>query len=155
TGAATYDVAFGASSPPPQVATNQSAASFTPNGLAAGTTYYWQIVARNAAGSTTGPVWSFSTASTTSGLPQPWTSGDVGSTGIGGSASYSNGAFNVAGAGADIWGTADAFQFVSQPVSGDMQIVARVTAEQNTDTYAKAGLMLRQGLTADSAHVIL
>jgi hypothetical protein len=36
-------------------------ASYTPTGLTAGVTYYWQIVARNSGGATTGPVWSFAT----------------------------------------------------------------------------------------------
>src|SRR6185295_6848073 len=36
--------------------------------LTAGQTYYWQIVARNANGSTSGPIWTFTTAS---GTPPP------------------------------------------------------------------------------------
>jgi hypothetical protein len=30
--------------------------------MAAGTTYYWQVTARNSAGANAGPIWSFSTA---------------------------------------------------------------------------------------------
>jgi len=89
------------------------------------------------------------------GVPLPWTSADVGSTGIAGSASVANGTFTVSGAGADVWGNADAFQYVSQPTSGDTQIVARVAAIQNTNTYAKAGVMLRESTSAGAAHVIL
>ena len=63
--------------------------------------------------------------------------------------------FTVAGAGADIWDTTDAFQYVSQTTSGDVQVVARVTAIQNTQQWAKAGVMLRQALTANAAHVLL
>jgi regulation of enolase protein 1 (concanavalin A-like superfamily) len=40
-------------------------------------------------------------------------------------------------------------------VNGDFQLVARVAAIQNTHQWAKAGLMLRQSLTATSAHVLL
>ena len=58
------------------------------------------------------------------------------------------GAFTVSGSGADIWGTADAFQFVYQPLTGDGQIVARVTTVPNTDPWAKAGVMIREDLTA-------
>src|SRR5438552_10932672 len=61
-GAKSFDVSFGTSSPPPQVSTGQAAASYAPGNLAAGTTYFWQVVARNDAGSTTGAVWSFTTA---------------------------------------------------------------------------------------------
>ena len=61
-GATSYDVRFGASNPPPQVATGQPASSYAPGALTGGTTYFWQIVAHNAAGATAGPVWSFTTA---------------------------------------------------------------------------------------------
>ncbi len=88
-------------------------------------------------------------------LPNPWASQDVGTVGLTGSASASSGVFTVSGAGADIWGSADSFQSVMQPITGDVQIVTRVTAVQNTNTYAKAGIMLRGSLTAGSAHVIL
>jgi regulation of enolase protein 1 (concanavalin A-like superfamily) len=88
-------------------------------------------------------------------LPAPWSGQDVGSTGLAGSASYASGQFTIAGAGADIWGTADAFQYVSQPTNGDAEIVARVTSLQNTDTEAKAGVMLRQSTDPGAADVIL
>src|SRR5204863_5430920 len=61
-GATTYDVAFGTTNPPLQVATGQPANSYSPSTLAAGTTYFWGVVAHNASGTTTGPVWSFTTA---------------------------------------------------------------------------------------------
>ena len=88
-------------------------------------------------------------------LPSPWTSTDIGATGQAGRASASNGVFTVSGAGADVWGAADSFQYVSQPVSGDFSIVARITSEQNTAQYAKAGVMLRGSLAANAANVIL
>jgi hypothetical protein len=88
-------------------------------------------------------------------LPGPWVDQDVGVTGIAGCASYSTGVFTVAGAGVDIWGTADAFHFMSQPVTGDGQIVAHVTSLQNTSTFAKAGIMWRETLAAGSSDVIL
>jgi endonuclease/exonuclease/phosphatase family metal-dependent hydrolase len=88
-------------------------------------------------------------------LPSPWTSKDIGSVAVAGSASESGGVFTVRGAGADIWGTADSFHFMSQPLPGNGEIVARVTSIQNTNAYAKAGVMIRGALTAGSAHVIL
>jgi hypothetical protein len=87
-------------------------------------------------------------------LPSPWTSTDVGATGQAGISSYNDG-FYVAGAGADIWGTADAFQFVSQPLPGDGSIVAHVINEQATSTFAKAGIMIRQSTSPSAPHVIL
>ena len=60
TGATSYDVYFGTSPTPPLV-NNVTTTSYTPATLAAGTTYYWQIVAKNAAGTGASSVWSFTT----------------------------------------------------------------------------------------------
>ena len=60
--ATTYDVYFGTSVPLARVSAGQTAASYTPQApLANNTTYYWQIVAYTSDGSTSGPVWSFTT----------------------------------------------------------------------------------------------
>lgn len=62
--AVTYDVAFGTSNPPAPATTGQSAACYDPPGdLAANTSYYWKVTAKDAfGGSIAGPVWSFTTA---------------------------------------------------------------------------------------------
>ncbi len=88
-------------------------------------------------------------------LPSQWTATDVGAVGVHGISSFNANVYYVAGAGADIWGAADAFQFVSQPLAGDGSIVARVSGEQSTSTYAKAGIMMRQSTSASAADVIL
>jgi len=60
----TYDVFFGASSPPPKMVSNQSDVIFDPE-LNYNTTYYWKIVAWDDHGvSMDGPIWEFETAST-------------------------------------------------------------------------------------------
>jgi hypothetical protein len=89
------------------------------------------------------------------GLPSPWQNQDVGSVGLAGSSSYSGGVFTVTGAGADIWGSADAFQFAFRTMNGDDYTVARVTSMQNTNSLAKAGVMLRSSTSAGAADVIL
>jgi hypothetical protein len=61
-GATSYDVRFGTTNPPPVVVTNRTTASYAPGQLSADTTFFWQIVARTAIGATTGPVWSFKSA---------------------------------------------------------------------------------------------
>jgi hypothetical protein len=152
-GATSYDVRFGTSNPPAQTISGQSAASYQPSTLANATTYFWQIVAHNTDGSATGPVWSFTTASGGgTGLPSPWTDSDIGAVGVVGSASFSNGTFSVTGSGADIWNNADAFHFASMPLVGDGQLVARVVSVQNASTWSKAGVMIRESLTANSSH---
>ena len=85
-------------------------------------------------------------------LPPLWTSSDIGSVGAAGDAGGDGGTYVVYGAGADIWGTADEFRFVRQTANGDCDIRARVTGQANTNGFAKAGLMLRDGTAANAAH---
>ena len=59
----------------------------------------------------------------------------------------------MAGSGLDIGGTADQFHFVEQPLSGDFQIVARVTGVPNTSSSSKAGIMIRESADDDSTNV--
>ncbi|HEY6943661.1 MAG TPA: S53 family peptidase, partial [Candidatus Acidoferrum sp.] len=64
-------------------------------------------------------------------LPSVWSDGDIGSVGVAGSASYSNGTFAVSGAGSGTMITSsDGFHFVYQPLNGDGTIVARVVSVQ-------------------------
>src|SRR6267143_2816388 len=93
--------------------------------------------------------------STSGPVPSPWTDVDVGSVGVAGTSVYDNGVFTVQGAGASIWGTADAFHFIYQPLTGDGQIIARVETMGNTDLNAKAGVMIRETLSPASRHVML
>jgi regulation of enolase protein 1 (concanavalin A-like superfamily) len=87
-------------------------------------------------------------------LPAPWAHTDIGVVGTPGGASFdaAASAFTVKGAGADIWGTADAFRYVYQPLTGDGQIVARVASVQYTAAWVKAGVMIRADLTPGSPH---
>lgn len=59
-------------------------------------------------------------------LPSQWVSQDIGSVGLTGGVSYTDGTYTINGSGADIWNTADAFHYVYQPFGGDAEIVARV-----------------------------
>jgi uncharacterized protein (TIGR03437 family) len=61
TGATSYDVYFGTTSPP-TLATNTASTSYSPPGLVVATSYNWQIVAKNASGSSASAVQSFTTA---------------------------------------------------------------------------------------------
>jgi hypothetical protein len=90
-----------------------------------------------------------------SALPAPWTAQDVGATGVAGTASAAGGTFTVKGAGADVWGTADAFHYVWQPISGDVDLVARVASIENVQAWVKAGVMIRERLTADAPHAFM
>jgi phosphatidylserine/phosphatidylglycerophosphate/cardiolipin synthase-like enzyme len=137
--------------------------SFSLPALAAGTTYYWKIVSKTAANlAKTGPIWSFTTTGSSGGggggggtLPSPWADQDIGATSAAGSASDASGTFTITATGADIWGTADAFHYVYQPLTGDGTVIARVATVQEANAWSKAGVMIRESLAANSAHAIM
>jgi PKD repeat protein len=91
---------------------------------------------------------------TTTALPAPWVDADIGYT-LPGTASWSGGTFVVMASGADFWDVADTGNFIYQPISGNGQITARVTAVQNTDQWAKAGVMFRESLDTGARHVFM
>ncbi len=95
------------------------------------------------------------TAGGSSTLPSPWADSDVGSPAVAGSASYASGVFTVNGGGSDIWGSSDQFNYVSQSLTGDASIVARVTSQSNTDGWAKAGVMIKQSTAGGSSYALL
>jgi regulation of enolase protein 1 (concanavalin A-like superfamily) len=57
----------------------------------------------------------------------------------------------MSGIGTDIWGTADQFRFAYKPLSGNGSIIAKVDSLEDTDPWAKAGVMIRETLEAGSA----
>jgi YD repeat-containing protein len=80
---------------------------------------------------------------------------DIGTTGAVGSSGSSGTTTTVSGAGADVWGTADAFQFDAQAFTGDGTITARVSSQTPTNYWAKAGVMIRETLAAGSTNVFV
>ncbi|MFB3778148.1 MAG: glycoside hydrolase domain-containing protein [Bryobacteraceae bacterium] len=68
TGATSYDVYFGTSASPGLVGST-TGTGYNPGTLSAETTYYWRVVAKNSAGSTSSGTWSFKTAAAASDLP--------------------------------------------------------------------------------------
>lgn len=82
--------------------------------------------------------------------------GDVGTVLHPGTAAYdaATGTYTVSGSGENVWGAADAFQFLWTTLDGDVAIeadVAFVGAGKNP--HRKAMLMIRQGPEADAAYV--
>lgn len=65
------------------------------------------------------------------------------------------GPITVDGAGADIWNAADAFHYYHGSVSGDFDVAVRVDSLENTDEFAKAGLMVRESLSADAKNLMV
>ena len=88
-------------------------------------------------------------------VPGGFSSSDIGAVGAAGTTAFSAGTWTIEGSGADIWGTADEFRFVSRRVYGNFAAIVRVTSIENLDRWVKAGLMVRESLDAGSRHVTI
>src|SRR6478609_6968928 len=78
---------------------------------------------------------------------------DVGEVATPGSASLAEGTYRLTASGANIWGSADAFQYAWTQRSGDLHIAAGIAFEgEGGDPHRKAGLMIRQNLTPGSPY---
>jgi len=90
-------------------------------------------------------------------LPNPWQRDDVGTVSINGMATYDDptATFSVYGDAGDIWNTADAMYYAHQALSGDGSIVARLAGVQNTNVWAKGGIMIRESLAAGSTNAFM
>jgi hypothetical protein len=60
------------------------------------------------------------------------------------------GTYTMTGSGVDIWGTADQFHFAYKTLTGPGSIVAKVLSVDNTNPWAKAGVMIRDTLSVGS-----
>src|SRR4029079_16068144 len=80
---------------------------------------------------------------------------DSGSTGAYGSASGSGGSFTVRGAGADVWGTADGFYYAYRTLTGDGEVVTHVRSVDYIHAWSKAGVMMRESLSAGAKHAFM
>jgi hypothetical protein len=69
------------------------------------------------------------------------------------------GTFTMTGSGADIWTVndveADEFHFAYKTLTGVGSIVAKVQSVENTNIWAKAGVMIRESLNPNSAHAMM
>jgi hypothetical protein len=64
------------------------------------------------------------------------------------------GTYTMTASGADITGTADEFHFACKTLTGPGSIVAKVDSMDNTNQWAKAGVMIRETLDVGSAHAM-
>jgi regulation of enolase protein 1 (concanavalin A-like superfamily) len=86
------------------------------------------------------------------GVPAPQTAADIGSPALAGSTTYASGVYTINAGGTDIWSTSDEFHYVYQRVSGDVEIIARVSGLGAANGWSKSGVMIRESLDANSRH---
>ncbi|MBP8304396.1 MAG: hypothetical protein KBE04_09745 [Phycisphaerae bacterium] len=104
----------------------------------------------------------YSEASREWSTPQSWSRGGADALAVyyrfdgqtQGFAEVSPGVVVMNGMGTDIYGTSDEGRFVYKQLSGDGTIVARVENLANTESWAKAGVMIRETLDAGSPFAI-
>ncbi|WP_459191460.1 DUF1349 domain-containing protein [Halosimplex sp. J119] len=61
----------------------------------------------------------------------------------------------VSGGGEDIWNSNDYGHYYYETLTGDFDVRTEVVSVQNTDTYAKAGLMVRASIDSGSRNVFM
>jgi fibronectin type 3 domain-containing protein len=158
TGADTYNVYRG-TSPGAEgntpYKTGITATSFVDSSLATGVTYYYQVTAVDSGGESTSSNEAGATLQSQSGLRAGWTSADIGSPALAGSATSAGDGFTVQGGGSDIWGASDQFQFAYKPLSVDFTITAHVAGIVSTSPWTKAGVMIRESLAPNSNHAFM
>lgn len=128
--------------------------NYTDAGLTASTAYSYQVSAYDAKSNTSLPSSTVSATTLSSATSQiPFASQDIGAVGVAGSYSYSSGTYTVKGSGSDIWNNTDLFRFAYVPLNGDRTITARVVSLTNTNSSAKAGIMVRESLFGNGSNV--
>lgn len=138
--------------------------SYLDKGLTNGVNYYCVVSAVNANGESTNST-EVSATPHANNLPPPlmdadvgvttlWT-GDAGDVGWPGGATYSGGIYTVVGSGVDIWNNTDSFHYLYRGISGDCTNIVRVMSLQNSDPWAKAGLMIRENLSQNSMNAFI
>lgn len=84
----------------------------------------------------------------------PFLSVDIGLPQLAGFAKQVNASWELEAGGADIWEKSDQFHFVYRQNSNDFDIAVRVESFRPAHLYSKAGLMIRETLNPDSAHLM-
>ncbi len=81
-----------------------------------------------------------------------WDGSDIGVPAQSGMHDVLTEAVEIQAGGTDIWGSSDEGYYFYQEASGDWDFAARLAAFDPDDGWAKAGLMLRDGLGSGAAH---
>ncbi len=90
-------------------------------------------------------------------LPSPWLSQDIGSPAVAGSADFAGGTFTVRGSGAmddiPLGISPDKYHYAYREVVGEFTFTTRLVSMNYPHEKAKAGVMVRLGLSPTSPHV--
>lgn len=128
--------------------------------LTPGASYFFYLKSYSATGveSDPTPTVSYTEPQTDPEPPPPssWAHRDIGAVAKAGSATWNTTTkCTVTASGKDIWSTADEFHFVYKQLQGDAVMIAKVASQAGGDQWAKAGLMIRESLAANSRHCLM
>lgn len=84
-----------------------------------------------------------------------WKSQDIGATGVAGDIKYDHRKIIMTASGDDIYNKADAFHYLFTRLDGNIEITACVNFINYTQSYAKAGVMIRETLDPDSPQAMM
>ena len=124
------------------VATGVDQPTYTDDGARTGRTYYYTVFSSNAQGMSGSSL----PVAASAGLPQPWSTRDVGEVKTPGSARFDGERFVL-----EASGTADTYRLVHLPLRGDGTVTARIVWPLSSQ-YSKIGVTLRGSLDEDAAH---
>jgi hypothetical protein len=152
TGAETYSVkrAEKSGGPYTTIAKNITATSYTDKQVKPGVVYYYTLTATNAKGESPNAF----EVSIAAGLPTPWKQQAIGAAAATNKANYIGNGFSIAALGNGIGDTRDTCFVVYRSLQGDGTITMRIDPEPSSQ-FSKIGLMMREALTANAAHVSL
>jgi pimeloyl-ACP methyl ester carboxylesterase len=89
-------------------------------------------------------------------LPSGIITTDIGGVALPGSACFTAPAnYQVKGSGNDIWGNSDGFRYVYKSFNGDGTIEVKVSSQDATNVWNKAGVMIRESLADNSKHAFM
>jgi len=79
---------------------------------------------------------------------------DIGAPSLMGCANLFGGVWTISGSGADIWNSADQFNFQPWLVWGNCTVICRVTSISTGDMWQKIGIMVRDGYNSGSDYAM-
>jgi beta-glucanase (GH16 family) len=80
---------------------------------------------------------------------------DIGSPTIAGSAYFDGITHTLNASSTDVWGTSDQFNYDSQAITGNATLITQVSWVGDSGTYAKGGLMIRNGTAANASYAFV
>lgn len=139
------------------VTTAAGVVTYTESTAAAGTTYFYRVRATNAVGDSANSNTATVTTPSAPTLGVFTSASDIGGPSPAGSTGFNTttSTYTVVGGGADIWGGSDQFHFANLDRTGDFVLTARIATQQNTNGWAKSGVMIRESLGAGSVHAMV